>query len=553
MFTRFLGHKNFKLTVARSHLIDPGVTHDLEQPTVQASLPVPLIQVQQSSLHCDLHHIVGIVRIAHQTPREAPQTRQQSDDLFLDVSDAFVRTHKRDVRGLQFNPCMLTVLKTGVSGVLLAFGVGTMRLFAWTIIGMVGANFAQAQLRLPGVPQPALPQKLQTLGTTADNSLAQLADLRHLQISRLLRGNPHTVAADPRGNPIVREELLAFAPSEVALNAALGLGFRVVREQSIAKLGIRLVVLQPPQTWGLVKALRRLRESDPNGTYDFNHIYLSSGSPTAASPTPTPADAGAAVSAKPAGAASRIGLIDSGIELSHPVFRGTPIHTWGCASRAVASAHGTAVASLLLGQGPGELYAADVFCGEPTGGAVDVLVKAFAWLAQLNVAVINVSLVGPDNATLAQIVRALTSSGYLLVAAVGNDGPAAPPLYPASYPRVVGVTAVDAHRRVLIEAARGNQVMFAAQGADMMAADNGGKYSAVRGTSFAAPIVAALLARELAAPDTEASETAVQELARHAIDLGPPGRDLTYGYGLVGAEKISPGVEEILRGRRINR
>ena len=410
-----------------------------------------------------------------------------------------------------------------------------MRLFAWTIIGIVGANLAQAQLRLPGVPLPALPQKLQTLGATADNSLAQLADLRHLQISRLLRANPHTVAADPHGNPIVRDELLAFAPSEVALNAALGLGFRVVREQSIAELGIHLVVLQPPQIGGLVKALRRLRESDPNGTYDFNHIYLSSGSSTAA-PPPTPADAGAA-SAKPAGAASRIGLIDSGIELSHPVFRGTPIHTWGCANRPVASAHGTAVASLLLGQGPGELYAADVFCGEPTGGAVDALVAAFAWLAQLNVAVINVSLVGPDNATLAQIVRALTSRGYLLVAAVGNDGPAAPPLYPASYPRVVGVTAVDANRRVLIEAARGNQVMFAAQGADMMAADNGGKYSAVRGTSFAAPIVAALLAQELAAPDSEASETAVQELARRAIDLGPPGRDLTYGYGLVGAEK----------------
>jgi subtilisin family serine protease len=68
----------------------------------------------------------------------------------------------------------------------------------------------------------------------------------------------------------------------------------------------------------------------------------------------------------------------------------------------------------------------------------------------------------------------------------------------------------------------------------MVAADNGGKYSAVRGTSFAAPIVAALLAQGLAAPEPHASETAVQELARHAIDLGPPGRDLTYGYGLVG-------------------
>jgi subtilisin family serine protease len=71
----------------------------------------------------------------------------------------------------------------------------------------------------------------------------------------------------------------------------------------------------------------------------------------------------------------------------------------------------------------------DVYCNEPTGGAVDALAAGFSWLAQQRVAVINVSLVGPDNAALAQIVRALTARGYLLVAAVGNDGPAAPPLY----------------------------------------------------------------------------------------------------------------------------
>jgi subtilisin family serine protease len=116
---------------------------------------------------------------------------------------------------------------------------------------------------------------------------------------------------------------------------------------------------------------------------------------------------------------------------------------------------------------------------------------------------------------------------------VGNDGPAAPPLYPASYPHVVGVTAVDAHRRVLIEAARGNQVMFAARGADMSAADVGGKYSAIRGTSFAAPIVAALLAQTVTAPDLSGSNAAIDALAQSAVDLGPKGRDLTYGFGLV--------------------
>jgi subtilisin family serine protease len=121
------------------------------------------------------------------------------------------------------------------------------------------------------------------------------------------------------------------------------------------------------------------------------------------------------------------------------------------------------------------------------------------------------------------------------VAAVGNDGPAAPPLYPAAYPDVVGVTAVDGHRRVLIEAERGPQVMFAALGADLQAAGIGRGYVAVRGTSFAAPAVAALLAPMVPAPDRSASLGAIDVLAKRAIDLGPPGRDLTYGFGLVGA------------------
>jgi hypothetical protein len=56
----------------------------------------------------------------------------------------------------------------------------------------------------------------------------------------------------------------------------------------------------------------------------------------------------------------------------------------------------------------------------------------------------------------------------------------------------------------------------------------------VRGTSFAAPIVAGLLVAELPEPDAAAAERALATLARLAIDLGSPGLDTTYGHGLVG-------------------
>ena len=420
-----------------------------------------------------------------------------------------------------------------------------MRIFIFIAMTTAMVGSAQAQLRLPVAPLPALPiQKLtQTVGQAGADSLEQLSDVRHLLIASLIRANPRTIATDPHGNPIVRGEILAYSPSTPAIDAAQAKGFTLARKLSSADPDIQLVVLQAPSSMNIVKALRALREADPDGTYDFNHIYTSVGvvSPEVSSDPPSPQSDAANRSDQPL---ARVGLIDSGVDGSHPVFRDALVHTWGCGGRELASAHGTAVASLLVGQSTrfhgvlnrAELYAADVYCNAPTGGSVDALAAAFVWLAEQRVAVINVSLVGPDNAALAHIVRALTSRGYLLVAAVGNDGPAAPPLYPASYPHVVGVTAVDAHRRVLIEAARGSQVMFAAQGADMSAADIGGKYSAIRGTSFAAPIVAALLAQSETAPDLSGSNAAIEALAQSAIDLGPKGRDLTYGFGLVGAD-----------------
>jgi hypothetical protein len=417
-----------------------------------------------------------------------------------------------------------------------------MREVGWLMVAMlVLAGPAQGQVRLPGVQLPGDPlQSLQRGIAQADSTAAlKLSDARHLAVAALIRSNPRTVGADPHGEAIVRNEILAYAPSEAGLAAARALGFDVLREQTEAELEWRLVVLRKPQNLSADKALRKLRAADPAGTYEFNHLYAGSGMLGAAAQSDD-ARSGAPAPMPPA----RVGLIDTGVDLTHPVFSGTTAHRWGCEDRVIPAAHGTAVASLLVGQATefhgvlpsAELYTADVYCGAPTGGAVDALAGAFGWMVRERVAVINVSLVGPDNAVLARIVASLTARGYAIVAAVGNDGPAAPPLYPASYPHVIGVTGVDAQHRVLLEAARGAQVMFAAPGADMAAGAPAGAYVAVRGTSFAAPIVAGLLAQRLSQPDATLATAAVQALAQGAIDLGPPGKDLTYGYGLLGAE-----------------
>jgi subtilisin family serine protease len=417
------------------------------------------------------------------------------------------------------------------------------------ILCLFGAQIADAQVGLPPVrvPDPNVGlSSLPTTGLPLESNLdaafrgTNLRGLRALQISTLLRVHRDVIEADPQGNPIVRGEVLVVAPSATALQAAAAAGFSIARESTLDALQLRVIVLRISS--GTARSLARLQAVDPTGIYDFNHIYIESGVVSMPSTVGPQAPPDEKASAAAVAAATRIGLIDSGVDPAHEVFSGLALHPHGCSGRVVPHEHGTAVASLMVGRAPAfhgaapgsELYAADVYCGAPTGGAADVVAEAFSWLMQEKVPVINVSLVGPPNRVLEVVVQRVIAAGHVVVAAVGNDGPAAPPLYPAAWPGVIGVTGVDARRRVLVEAERGAQVKFAAPGAQMAAAKSPSGYTLVHGTSFAAPIVAGLLALNLPAPDKAAADRAVVVLAQQAVHLGSPGPDPVYGFGLVG-------------------
>src|SRR3546814_9749332 len=85
---------------------------------------------------------------------------------------------------------------------------------------------------------------------------------------------------------------------------------------------------------------------------------------------------------------------------------------------------------------------------EPAGCSASAIARALGWLVQRGAAVTTISLVGPNNKLLAAAISRAQRRGMLIVAAVGNDGPAAPPAYPASYKGVFAVTGRSAERRV---------------------------------------------------------------------------------------------------------
>ena len=378
----------------------------------------------------------------------------------------------------------------------------------------------------------------QDLGQTLNNALHTAAAIVHDAVGR--PGGFRSALETVNGMQIVRGEVLAIAPAANDLATARAQGFTLLRQENFTTLGLAAAVLLAPDSMNTEAALAALRKADPAGHYDYNHIYEPSGdAATAPSSAPTasaPLHAGLDVTS--------VGMIDAGLDRDHPAFKQAHIEARCFAANKPGppTAHGTAVASLLIGDDDSfhgflkdaTLYAADVYCGQPSGGSAEAIVRALAWLAQNRIAVANVSLSGPPNALLGAATAAFIRRGEVLVAAVGNGGPAAPQTYPAAYPGVVGVTSVDAENEIQLDANRGPDVAFAARGVDVRAATLHGSYTRVTGTSFAAPVVTALFARLVPAPDPTAITRAWLTLRHAAVDLGAPGRDPVFGYGYLG-------------------
>jgi hypothetical protein len=347
-------------------------------------------------------------------------------------------------------------------------------------------------------------------------------------VNRDLVGRPIQAAIlskDPQGAPIVKRQVVAISPDPQSLAIAQQLKFSVLQQEALGSLGLTSVTLAVPDGMSEVAALVALQTADPHGLYDYNHVY----NPTGDDLSDTARGSGTSYEHAEA---IRIGMIDGGVEQHHSVFRDQTIVTQVFTEKgsAVASRHGTAIASLLVGKDgsfngylPGaKLYVADVFGGTPDGGSATDIARGLNWLAENRIPVTNISLAGPNNALLAAAVEAFVASGHLLVAAVGNDGPAAPPNYPAAYEGVIGVTSVDSGKNLEIDANH-NGVRFAALGVGVRAANLPRGYADVTGTSYAAPAVAARLALITDSPSKDAVDASVKRLIYDAKPLAANG------------------------------
>lgn len=244
----------------------------------------------------------------------------------------------------------------------------------------------------------------------------------------------------------------------------------------------------------------------------------------------------------------RIGVIDTSFDIGHPAFRNLKSVQGEFLNGERPSPsdwHGTAVLSLLAGDPrsgtPGlvpdaTFLLATAFRSDANGNASTDTVRLLAaldWLEQLDVDIVNMSFSGPKDPALAKAIERMSKKGVVFIAAAGNMGPTAPPSYPAAYPHVIAVTAVNRNGANYKSANRGPYIDVSAPGVDILTALPNAKQGYRTGTSFAVPFVTAILATKV-----ERTGSEVDFLKQVSIrDLGPPGQDPIYGAGLALAPK----------------
>ncbi|HKP89098.1 MAG TPA: S8 family serine peptidase, partial [Thermoleophilaceae bacterium] len=240
-----------------------------------------------------------------------------------------------------------------------------------------------------------------------------------------------------------------------------------------------------------------------------------------------------------------LGIADSQAALRHSELKG---HVASTSSGGASDEHGTAVAGVasaadngtgIVGVWPGMRVIVSV-----NSLTCSSLVQGVSRARQAGASVINMSYGFPADECFAHLAATNIAfgSGRILVAAGGNDfqnGNTA--LSPAVDPHILTVAAVNRNRKVAFFSSENNAIDLSAPGVDVLttvpkAFDDDGPadgFASLDGTSLSSPIVAAAATWIVQRRPQLANDQVVEAMRRSATDLGPPGWERAYGFGLL--------------------
>jgi thermitase len=265
------------------------------------------------------------------------------------------------------------------------------------------------------------------------------------------------------------------------------------------------------------------------------------------------------------GSGVTVAVVDTGVKSSHSdlsnrVLSGVDYVVPGTSAND-ESGHGTHVAGIIAavqnnsrgiaGMAPSSRILPVRVLDRNGSGSTANVAKGILWATSHGAKVINLSLATTANSTAMQsAVADAISKNVLVVAAAGNTGCSLlgnSPIYPASYPGVVGVASVTQSLSRASYSTCGSWVDVAAPGDKIISTmiqnsvglgcSSSANYCTLSGTSFSSPYVAASGALAIARRGWSQS-TVASRLQSTATDLAPAGRDNNTGYGFINPLKL---------------
>jgi serine protease len=249
-------------------------------------------------------------------------------------------------------------------------------------------------------------------------------------------------------------------------------------------------------------------------------------------------------------AARKVCVIDTGYNLNHPDLPDSGDGVSGQANNNQVgnwyndgNGHGTHVAGTIaalsntqgvVGVYPGvDMHIVKIFNDNGQWTFASDLITAISQCANAGSNVVNMSLGGgsPSNAE-QTAMQNFADDGILLVAAAGNAGNSTKS-YPASYPAVMSVAAVDSSENRASYSQYNNSVEIAGPGSAVQSTWPVNTYNSISGTSMATPHVVGAAALVWSFFPQCTNEQIRDALNATAKDKGSAGRDNFYGHGIV--------------------
>lgn len=242
-----------------------------------------------------------------------------------------------------------------------------------------------------------------------------------------------------------------------------------------------------------------------------------------------------------------VAVVDTGIDLKHPEFKGRLVTGYnvltGSSSPMDDNGHGTHVAGIIAAHSnnregiagmtwENKIMSIKGIGGDGSGSSIDIA-KGIIWATDHGAKVINLS-VGNYNSSnvLHDAITYAYGKDVVMIAATGNDN-SSQPSYPATYPEVLGVSAVDTKGNRASFSNYGSSVSVVAPGVDIPSTYKDQDYAELSGTSMACPHVTGLAALIRSVNPGLKNEQVLNIIKFSSHDLGTPGRDDYYGYGLI--------------------